>query len=280
MPAIPGRLTSGSWRCYARSGLHYPSSTVSANLEPGDPAATISAPAVAALPAGEPLSGPEHSLDGHEARDPGEPSPASPASPQAPLVSPASPPAVAPPERAPRNRQASGARRLVEWALVIALGLLVAVVLRTFVIQAFYIPSGSMEPTLKPQDRILVNKLSYLFHPPREGNIVVFRKPPDVLLPSNIHDLVKRVIGLPGQTIWSSDGQVYINGHRLAEPFLPPGTKTYGLRRQTIPAHDYFVMGDNRSNSEDSRAFGPIPRSFIVGQVVVRFWPLSRFKLF
>jgi signal peptidase I len=202
---------------------------------------------------------------------------------------PASGHASAPPDGlppAPRSESRSTTqeprvtRRLIEWALVIVLGLLVAVVLRAFVIQAFYIPSGSMEPTLMPQDRILVNKLSYMFHPPREGNIVVFTKPAGVLLPSNIHDLVKRVIGLPGQTIWSSDGQVYINGHRLAEPFLPPGTQTHSLHRQTIPPHEYFVMGDNRSNSEDSRVFGPIPGSSIVGQVVVRFWPLSRFKFF
>ncbi|MDA8399125.1 MAG: signal peptidase I [Actinomycetota bacterium] len=174
----------------------------------------------------------------------------------------------------------SGSRWLFEWVLVIGIGLLVAVLLRAFVVQAFYIPSGSMEPTLKPNDRILVNKLSYLFHPPREGNIVVFAKPPNVLLPSNIKDLVKRVIGLPGQTIWSSDGHVFVNGHRLSEPFLPSGTATHGIRRQTIPPHEYFVMGDNRSNSEDSRVFGPIPRSLIVGQVMVRFWPLSRFKFF
>jgi signal peptidase I len=160
------------------------------------------------------------------------------------------------------------------------IALVVAVVVRTFVFQTFYIPSGSMEPTLDIGDRILVDKLSYDFHPVHTGDIVVFKRPPHADVgPPSIKDLVKRVIGLPGQTIWSHGGQVYIDGKILPEPWLPPGTVTRGIRPQKIPPDHYFVMGDNRGDSLDSRYFGPIPGSLIVGRVVARIWPLSRFKI-
>lgn len=160
------------------------------------------------------------------------------------------------------------------------IALVVAVVVRTFVFQTFYIPSGSMEPTLDIGDRILVDKLSYDFHPVHTGDIVVFKRPPHADVgPPSIKDLVKRVIGLPGQTIWSHGGQVYIDGKILPEPWLPPGTVTRGIRPQKIPPDHYFVMGDNRGDSLDSRYFGPIPGSLIVGRMVARIWPLSRFKI-
>ncbi|MCL4413231.1 MAG: signal peptidase I [Actinobacteria bacterium] len=169
---------------------------------------------------------------------------------------------------------------IFEWAAVILIALVVAVVVRTFVLQTFYIPSGSMEPTLDIGDRILVDKLSYDFHPVHQGDIIVFRRPPGADVgPPTIKDLVKRVIGLPGQTISSHGGQVYINGKLLPEPWLPPNTVTTGIRTQKIPPGEYFVMGDNRTDSLDSRYFGPIPGSLIVGRVVARIWPLSRFKL-
>jgi len=171
-------------------------------------------------------------------------------------------------------------RFALEWAAVVVIALVVAVVVRTFVFQTFYIPSGSMEPTLDIGDRILVDKLSYDFHPVHTGDIVVFKRPPHADVgPPSIKDLVKRVIGLPGQTIWSHGGQVYIDGKILPEPWLPPGTVTRGIRPQKIPPDHYFVMGDNRGDSLDSRYFGPIPGSLIVGRMVARIWPLSRFKI-
>jgi signal peptidase I len=111
------------------------------------------------------------------------------------------------------------------------------------------------------------------------GDIVVFATPPQLHDPS-VKDLVKRVIGLPGDVISSSGGRVLINGRPLAEPWLAPGVVTTGIRTQTVPAGEYFVMGDNRSDSEDSRVFGPISRSSIVGRVVLRIWPLSRVHAF
>jgi signal peptidase I len=182
-----------------------------------------------------------------------------------------------------------GYRTAIEWIVILAAVLLCTVVLRTFVVQSFYIPSGSMLPTLQVGDRIIVDKLSYHLHDVHRGDIVVFARPP--LEDQAYADLVKRVIGLPGETISSRDGQVYINGKLLSEPWLPKGPQDFtgalpGDAHEQfnlpgpvkIPAGDYFVMGDNRTDSEDSRFFGPIPGSLIVGRAVAVVWPLSHIK--
>jgi len=140
-------------------------------------------------------------------------------------------------------------------------------------------------------DRILVDKLSYHLHAIGRGDIVVFARPPREPATPGVKDLVKRVIGLPGETISFPDGRVLINGKPISEPWLPAGTVTTPLlptipgcvtvaRNCKIPPNDYFVMGDNRGDSQDSRFFGPIPRSLIVGKVVFRLWPLSRIHIF
>ena len=176
--------------------------------------------------------------------------------------------------------------------VVVLVAIVVAVVLRTFVVGTYSIPSGSMEPTLKIGDRILVNKVSYHLHGVDRTNIVVFTRPPNEHCAGPaVADLVKRVIGLPGETISLSGGQVFINGTRLAEPWLPaaaqrsttpgPSSKPYALlQRYRIPADEAYVMGDNRSQSCDSRYWGPIPESTIVGKVDVLIWPLSRLHLY
>jgi signal peptidase I len=169
----------------------------------------------------------------------------------------------------------TGARAVAEWVVIIVLALTVAIVVKTFLIQAFFIPSGSMEPTLKPGDRVLVNKLSYDLHSIHRGDIVVFKRPPSEAQDPTIKDLIKRVIGLPGDRIEGRDGQVYINGQLLKEPYLPAGTPTTSLPLQTVPAGQYFVMGDNRTNSKDSRFIGTIPGHLIVGRAFIRVWPLS-----
>ncbi len=171
---------------------------------------------------------------------------------------------------------------LVELVVIVVVVLGASFLVRTFVVQTFYIPSGSMIPTLQVGDRILVDKLSYHLHGVGRGDIVVFSKPP--LEQQNISDLVKRVIGLPGETISSVNGEIYINGKPLKEPWLQPGVKSlpgpnpvpFNLDKPyKIPPGEYYVMGDNRTDSEDSRWFGPIPRSIIVGRAFVRIWPLS-----
>jgi signal peptidase I len=178
--------------------------------------------------------------------------------------------------RGPRRR----GRWVLEWSLVLLVAVGVALGVRAFVVQTYFIPSASMEPTLAIGDRILVDKLSYRLHGVGRFDIVVFAKPAKEVADPTVKDLVKRVIGLPGDVVSSSDGQVYINGRVLPEPFLPPGTVTTDIATQKIPPDEYFVMGDNRGDSQDSRFFGPIPRSLIVGRVVLRIWPLSRFHLF
>ncbi len=173
-------------------------------------------------------------------------------------------------------------RRVVEWGLVILLAFGAAVGIRALLIQAFYIPSGSMLPTLQLGDRIIVDKLSYHLHPINRGDIVVFSTPPADRGDPSVQDLVKRVIGLPGETIATDGaGRVTIDGRALSEPYLPRGTVTSSppLRPQTIPKGEYFVMGDNRSDSKDSRIFGPIRGSLVVGRAVMRIWPLSHISL-
>jgi len=172
-------------------------------------------------------------------------------------------------------------RSAVEWVAVIVGALVVALVVKTFLFQAFYIPSGSMEPTLEKGDRVLVNKLSYDLHDVNRGDVIVFELDPDEVGTDGIKDLIKRVIGLPGDVIETRDGVVYINDEPLDEPYLAEGTVTGStsdgqnpsIERQTVPEGHVYVLGDNRSNSADSRYRGPIPIDSIVGRAFVLFWP-------
>src|SRR4051812_14760201 len=134
-----------------------------------------------------------------------------------------------------------------------------------------------MVPTLKIHDRVLVNKLSYKLHPVHRGDIVVFKAPPHA--DPGIDDLVKRVIGLPGEVVAAHGGHVYINGKQLPETYLRSGVSTSAFEPRRIPEHSYWVMGDNRGNSKDSRSFGFITKSQIVGRVFLRIWPLTRINI-
>jgi signal peptidase I len=183
-------------------------------------------------------------------------------------------------------------RWLIEFLVIIGLAVAMAFVLRTFVVGTYSIPSGSMEPTLMIGDRIVVDKLAYHLHGVERSNIVVFSRPSDEDCGGPpVADLVKRVIGLPGETISLSGGQVYINAKLLSEPWLPaseqrsttagPSRLPYALHQPyRVPADDVFVMGDNRGDSCDSRYWGPIPESSIVGKVDVRIWPVWRLHWF
>lgn len=192
-----------------------------------------------------------------------------------------------PPEAPPR---ASGVRNVVEWVVIAGGALLVAFVIKTFLLQAFYIPSLSMAPTLKENDRVLVNKLSYDLHGVNRGDVVVFESPPNE--GSATKDLIKRVIGLPGETVETRDGQVLINGQVLDEPYLERDVQTRGPMCQTetlpgcmgpekvvVPPDSYFVLGDNRANSRDSRFVGAIPDDLIIGRAFVKVWPLTALGL-
>jgi signal peptidase I len=179
-----------------------------------------------------------------------------------------------------RNRPPSRGRALTGWIFTLALGLLLAFAFRTFVFQPFSIPSTSMVPTLDVNDRILVQKAFFDWHRLREGDIVVFTHPPrDHCGGPDDTDLVKRVIALPGQTIYSAGGSLYVDGRRLLEPYLPPhdplGPSIPDATRQDpfhVPSGEFYVMGDNRAISCDSRYWGPVKGSTIVGKVVVLLW--------
>lgn len=181
---------------------------------------------------------------------------------------------------------------IVEWVVIVVLALVAALLIKTFAVQAFYIPSGSMEPTLMIGDRVLVDKLSYTFGSPHIGNIVVFRRPPaDTDLQDD--DLIKRVVALPGDELWVHNCAVYVNGKQINQSYLPAGWQQPGSQYCTtwpaasplpnpyrVPHGDVFVMGDHRGDSYDSRYWGPLPESYIVGRAFVRMWPVSRFKFF
>jgi signal peptidase I len=163
----------------------------------------------------------------------------------------------------------------LEWVLVIGGALLVAFLIKTFLFQAFYIPSESMEPTLVDRDRVIVNKLSYRLHDVNRGDLVVFDRPPSEP-PTEVDELIKRVIALPGETIEARDGEIYIDGRLLSEPYLRTPASSGNFGPVTVPDGHVFVMGDNRMNSRDSRVFGPIDQDLIVGRAFVRVWPLGR----
>lgn len=169
-------------------------------------------------------------------------------------------------------------RHVREWVILTGAAILIALVVRTFLIQAFYIPSDSMVPTLRNGDRVLVNKLSYKLHDVRHGDVVVFKAPPGGG-DGKIKDLIKRVIGLPGEVVEGRDGKVLVNGKQISEPYLPADTRSKTFGPVTVPAGHLWVLGDNRPNSQDSTFFGPIKRSTIVGRAFVRIWPITHLGL-
>jgi signal peptidase I len=177
------------------------------------------------------------------------------------------------------SRAARRRRALAEAAITLVAAVLLAVGIRAFVIQTYSIPTPSMVPTLQKGDRILVLKF-FNWHGLHQGDIVVFSKPPRDHCPGPADaDLVKRVIALPGQTIYSSGSTVYVDGRALAEPYLPrvdplgpPIPDATRLHPFRVPAGEFYVLGDNRQVSCDSRFWGPIKGSSIVGRVVLLLW--------
>ncbi|MGH3154856.1 MAG: signal peptidase I [Streptosporangiaceae bacterium] len=169
-------------------------------------------------------------------------------------------------------------RALAETGVILLVAVLLAGLVRAFVLQTFFIPSSSMVPTLGVYDRIVVQKAFFSWHDVRQGEIVVFGHPPLDHCPGPQEgDLVKRVIALPGQMIYSSGNSIYVNGRLLAEPYLPPHDRL-GLpiassqHPYRVPPGEFYVLGDNRAISCDSRYWGPITGSSIVGKVVLVWW--------
>ena len=163
-----------------------------------------------------------------------------------------------------------------EWVVVVIAAVTVSLLVRSYVFQTFYIPSASMEPTLQVGDRLMVNKLSVEFGTINVGDVVVFKAPATENCGEKVADLVKRVIGTPGDVLTSKGNTIYVNGKPLDEKW--PHTEPLGpaIGHVTVSANQYFVMGDNHADSCDSRSWGTVPRSDIIGKAFVRFWPLSR----
>jgi signal peptidase I len=165
---------------------------------------------------------------------------------------------------------------LFDWTETIVVALVLALIIRAFFLQVFWIPSGSMEPTLDINDRIVVNKVTYFFRPPRRLEVVVFRQV--AAFDSTKKDLIKRLVGLPGETLELKNGIIYINNQPVAERH-PIHQDYANFGPLVIPPDSFFVMGDNRPESADSRYWGFLPKTNLIGPAFLRIWPLLRFGL-
>lgn len=193
------------------------------------------------------------------------------------------------------DKKAAGRAFWKELPILILIALVVAILIKTFLVQAFFIPSGSMHDTLLEGDRVMVNKLAYRFGDPSRGDVIVFDNPQaanedgetifgalvrhvaeSLGLSSPDSALIKRIIAVGGETIEVRDNQVFVDGVALDEPYVKEGSRMPLYGPFTVPEGEVFVMGDNRSQSTDSRVFGPIPEDSIIGRAFVRVWPPSR----
>ena len=165
----------------------------------------------------------------------------------------------------------SWVRELLGWSKDIVLAVLGAILIVIFVVQPVKVEGTSMEPKLEPQDRLFVNKSVYYFSDIGRGDIVVFWYPKD-----RSKSFIKRVIGLPGDRVEIRSGTVFVNGQRLSEPYLLQQLEVQSHRLEVIPPHHYFVLGDHRNSSSDSRDWGTVPRQNIFGEAVFRYWPLRK----
>lgn len=159
---------------------------------------------------------------------------------------------------------------------LVIVAIAIATVVRLFIAEPRFIPSNSMDPTLHIGDRLLIEKVSYRFHEPQHGDIVVFEPPPQLQAVGYRRDqaFIKRVIGLPGDTVRVFQGQVYRNQQPLDEPYIltSPG---YEMQSVTVPDNALFVMGDNRNDSNDSHIWGFLPVENVIGHATLRFWPID-----
>jgi signal peptidase I len=183
-------------------------------------------------------------------------------------------------------------KRVLEYAAIVIVAVLVALAVQAWLLKPYRIPSGSMLDTLRPGDRVLVNRVVYHLRDPQRGDVIVFNYPqdPDVVF-------IKRVVGLPGDLLEVRDGRLLVNGRRAAEPYVhrsrgraDPTLAQAAIAGSTlhdpwslaepyrVPAGNYFVMGDNRTDSDDSRDWGTVPRTAIVGEGLATYWPLSRLR--
>lgn len=166
---------------------------------------------------------------------------------------------------------------------IVVISLVIIIPVRYFLIQPFYVKGASMEPNFYDHEYLIIDEITYRFNEPKRGDIIVFRYPRN---PQEY--FIKRLIGLPGESVKIDKGKVTIfneehpDGFILDEPYLKEGTKTYGISEEkvTMTEEEFFVLGDNRNSSKDSRSFGPVNNSYITGRVLLRGWPFNRIQLF
>jgi signal peptidase I len=177
--------------------------------------------------------------------------------------------------RADSDSETGFLRWLGELVVLVGLAFVLAMGIRGFVVQPFWIPTGSMIPTLEVDDRVLANKFVYRFSSPAPGDIVVFPSPN-----GDGSDLIKRVIAVEGQTIDIQNGQVFVDGEALSEEFVNEAAPDDSTLAEpiTVPTDHVFLMGDNRANSADSRVFGPQPESALLGKAFMVYWPPARIR--
>ena len=198
--------------------------------------------------------------------------------------------------RGPIDRATAGLpgpwRTAVDWLVTIVVAVAAVLAIKAWVVNPYRIPSSSMEPTLHcaaPQpgcaasfsDRVLANRFIYHFREPERGDIVVFETPPEARARCGAEGtFVKRLLGLPGDRIAVRDGFIYVNGRRLREPYLNPGQRYHmSFRARQVEAGHYFMVGDNRAQSCDSRFWGSVPRVNLIGEVFAVYWPPKRISL-
>jgi len=181
-------------------------------------------------------------------------------------------------------------RSVIDWVLTIVIAIGAVLVIKAYVVNPYRIPSSSMEPTLhcargidddgceaRFSDRVLANRFIYHFKDPERGDIIVFKTPPAAASCGAGGTFVKRLIGLPGDRISARKGVVYINGKPLSEPYLTGAAKKEAnFEERVVPEGEYFMMGDNRPQSCDSRVWGTVPRDNIIGKVFAIYWPPQR----
>lgn len=178
-------------------------------------------------------------------------------------------------EQEEATKQATVKDFFIELLQVVIVALAIIIPVRYFFIKPFYVKGASMEPTFFDHEYLVIDEISYRFKEPVRGDIVVFRYPRD---PKQY--FIKRIVGLPGETIQITGNGVFVNGDRVEEAYLAEGEQTRGEIVVTLQPDEYFVLGDNRSFSLDSRSFGPLPRQYIVGKTWIRGWPFDKVTVF
>lgn len=163
----------------------------------------------------------------------------------------------------------------IELLQVVIVALAIIIPVRYFFIKPFYVKGASMEPTYQDREYLVIDEISYRFKDALRGDVIVFRYPRD---PKQF--FIKRIIGLPGETIQITGNEVFINGKKLEEPYLEPGTQTKNDIVVTLEAEEFFVLGDNRNFSLDSRTFGPLTKQYVVGKTWIRGWPFNKITVF